>query len=54
MKYSIDKKNEIVKLQLNEENLNSMIAPDLKSEFIILRNEGVKNLILDMKDVSVS
>ncbi len=51
MKYSIDKKNEIVKLQLNEENLNSMIAPDLKSEFIILRNEGVKNLILDMKDV---
>lgn len=51
MKYSIDKKSEFVKLQLNEENLNSMISPDLKSEFIILRNEGVKNLILDMKDV---
>lgn len=51
MKYSIDKKSDFVKLQLNEENLNSMISPDLKSEFIILRNEGVKNLILDMKDV---
>ncbi|MGE5356329.1 MAG: STAS domain-containing protein [Deltaproteobacteria bacterium] len=51
MKYSIDKKSDIVKFKLEEDNLDSMIAPDLKSEFIILRNEGVKNLILVMNEV---
>jgi len=51
MKYTIDKKKNHVVFQLNEDNLNSFISPDLKSEFIILRNEGVKNLILDMSEV---
>lgn len=51
MKYTIDKSTDIVKFRLEEENLNSLIAPGLKSEFIILRNEGVKNLILDMSEV---
>ena len=51
MKYTIDKTIHHTIFQLNEENLNSLIAPDLKSEFIILRNEGVQNLILNMNDV---
>ncbi len=51
MKYSIDKAKGYVVFQLQEENLNAIIAPDLKSEFIILRNEGVQNLILDMGGV---
>lgn len=51
MKYTIDKKEDIVKFKLDEENLNSLIAPDLKSQFIILRNEGVKNLIFQMNDI---
>ncbi len=51
MKYSIDKAKDYVVFQLQEENLNAIIAPDLKSEFIILRNEGVQNLILDMGGV---
>ncbi len=51
MKYSIDKAKDCVVFQLQEENLNAIIAPDLKSEFIILRNEGVQNLILDMGGV---
>jgi len=51
MKYSVDKKNDRTIFQLNEENLNSLVAPDLKSEFIILRNEGCKNLILDLQEV---
>jgi len=48
MKYSIDKKDNYAVLQLQEENLNALIAPELKSEFIFLRNEGVLNMILDM------
>ncbi len=51
MRYSIDKADNFTVFTLDEENLNSIIAPDLKSEFIILRNEGVKNLIFDLKDV---
>lgn len=52
MKYTIDKSTDIVKFKLEEENLNSLIAPGLKSEFIILRNEGVKNLVFDMSEVN--
>lgn len=51
MKISLDKKDRYSVLSLEEENLNSVIAPDVKSEFIFLRNEGVKNLIFDMGQV---
>lgn len=51
MKFSLDKKDKYSVLSLNEENLNSLIAPNLKSEFVFLRNEGVKNLIFNLSDV---
>jgi anti-anti-sigma factor len=51
MKYSIEKEDNYAVFTLQEENLNTLIAPKLKSEFIFLQNEGVKNLILDMTDV---
>ncbi len=51
MKYSIDKEKQYSILKLEEQNLNSLISPNLKSEFIFLRNEGVKNLILDLRQV---
>ncbi len=38
-------------LRLQEQNLNSLMAPTLKSEFIFFANEGVQNLILDVQDV---
>ncbi len=51
MKYSVDKNDNYSVLQLEEENLNSLIAPNLKSEFVFLRNEGVQNLIFDLTAV---
>jgi anti-anti-sigma factor len=51
MKYSIDKQDRYAVLNLKEENLNSVVAPNLKSEFVILSNEGVPHLILDLSDV---
>lgn len=51
MKFTLDKKDRFSVFKLNEPNLNSLVAPDLKSEFIFLRNEGVRNLIFDMTDV---
>lgn len=51
MKYIIDKKEQYSVLALDEENLNSVIAPLLKSDFIILHQEGTRNLILDLSKV---
>lgn len=52
MKFTTDKQEKYTVLALHEENLNSLIAPNLKSEFVFLRNEGVKNLIFDLSEVS--
>jgi len=51
MKYTIDKKERYAIIKLEEENLNSAVAPELKSEFVILSNEGIPNLILDLSSV---
>ena len=51
MKFSIEKKEQYTLFTLDEENLNSIIAPLLKSEFIIYRNEGLNNFILDLSNV---
>ncbi|MFK7983893.1 MAG: STAS domain-containing protein [Saprospiraceae bacterium] len=51
MKFSIDKNEQYTVFSLLEENLNSIMAPLLKSEFIIARNEGIGNFILDVSNV---
>lgn len=51
MKYTIDKQDRYTIFQLNEVKLDSLIAPQLKSEFVILSNEGVNNLIFDLSKV---
>ena len=51
MKYSVDKQEHYSVFSVQEDNLNSVLAPDLKSEFVIQSNEGVENLILDLSAV---
>jgi len=51
MKYTADKQEKYTVFTLMEDNLNSLVAPKVKSEFVILSNEGVKNLILDLSNV---
>ena len=51
MKYSIDKQPNYSVLTLNEENLNSLIAPELKSDLIIFKNEGIRHIIIDLQQV---
>lgn len=51
MKYSIDKQEKYCLIKLNEEKLDSTIAPNLKSDFITLHAEGIKNVILELADV---
>lgn len=51
MKFSIDKQERYSIVKPEEDNLNSAVAPQLKSEFVILANEGINNLILDLSGV---
>jgi len=51
MKLTYDKQDKYTILKINEENLNSVIAPNLKSEFISLQSNGTDNLIMDMSEV---
>ena len=48
MKYEIDKQDRYCVFTLDEKTINSIMAPQLKSEFVFLNNEGVKNLIFNM------
>jgi len=52
MKISYDKQEKYTYMKLNEENLNSVIAPHIKSEFVSLQSNGTKNLIMDFSDVA--
>lgn len=51
MKFELDKQDKYSIFKIEVANLNSVVAPDLKSEFIFLRNEGVRNLIFDLSEV---
>ncbi len=51
MKYSVDKQERYTIFGLEEDNLNSVIAPVLKSEFVLMHNEGIPNMILDLTNV---
>ncbi len=51
MKYSVDRQEKYSLLKLEEEKLETSIAPGLKSDFITLHAKGVKNLILDLSEV---
>lgn len=52
LKYKIEKEERYALMTLNVENLNSLIAPDLKSKFVKLSTEGeITNLILNLGEV---
>jgi len=51
MKYSIDKQEKYLLFKLNEDKLDSSIAPMLKSDFVTHQAEGNRNLVLDLEEV---
>lgn len=52
MKFTVDKREKYLILQLNEKRLDTSVAPSLKSEFVILNNEGYRNMIVDLSEVN--
>jgi len=52
MKFTVDKKELYVVFKIEEGKLNTLQAPDLKSELVVLNAEGFRNIILDLSSVS--
>ncbi|MBC8046382.1 MAG: STAS domain-containing protein [Fimbriimonadaceae bacterium] len=52
MKFTVDKKERYVVFKLDEEKLNLLISANLKSEFVILNQEGYRNIICDLSEVN--
>lgn len=48
MQYSIKKDEKYIKITLEEEKLDAVIAPNLKADLIKFNQEGFKNIILDL------
>ncbi|RED93847.1 STAS domain-containing protein [Marinoscillum furvescens] len=54
MKFSIDRQDQYTILTIDEEKLDSTIAPEVKSEFVTLQAEGVENVVVNMSVVKYS
>jgi anti-sigma B factor antagonist len=52
MKFTVDKRERYLIFQLLEDRLDTAIAPALKTEFVVLSNEGFRNMIIDLGQVS--
>lgn len=52
MKFSVDKQEKYVVLQLQEERFTNEVAPGLKSELYMLNAEGFKYIVLDLEAVT--
>lgn len=50
MRYSLDKNDKYALIKLHEEKLNTLISAELKSELLIINNEGYSNIILDLTE----
>ncbi|MGZ3867401.1 MAG: STAS domain-containing protein [Bacteroidia bacterium] len=50
MDFTVDKRENYALIEIQAEKLDSNIAPNLKSELVVLNAEGVKNIILNLNN----
>lgn len=48
--FSVDRGDRYTLIRLFAEKLDTLVAPALKSELVVLNSDGVRNLILDMSE----
>ena len=51
MKILLDKHEKYTAVQIQEEKLDSAISAEVKSEFVFLNSEGIRNIIVDMAQI---
>jgi anti-anti-sigma factor len=54
MKFLIDKQEKYTLITPEEDKLDAILSPKLKSEFVTLNSEGIRNIILDLSKVKYS
>ncbi len=54
MKFSVDRQDKYTIIKLDEEKLDTTIAPEVKSELVKLDSDGVENLIINLANVKYS
>ena len=52
MKFSIQKNGSHTIVLVNKENLDAMIAPELKSKLVAIVGKGEKNILIDLSNCS--
>ena len=50
--YEIEKKDKYTLVRLLEEKFTARIAPDLKTELVLMNSQGIKNIIIDLEKSS--
>jgi anti-anti-sigma factor len=50
MEFNIEKKDNYTMIQVMEEKLDTHIAPNLKSELVLISGNGEKNIVLDLSN----
>ena len=50
MNFGTQKKEGYTVIQVHNERLDSLIAPDLKSELVLATENGQKNIVLDISE----
>ena len=48
MTHSIDKQDKYTLVTVETEKLDTQVAPGLKTDLVVLKSEGVKNIIIDL------
>ncbi len=50
--YTIEKHDKYTSIKINEDKFTAKMAPDLKTELVLLNSIGVKNIIVDLEQVA--
>lgn len=50
MSITTEKKSNFALVKIGVEKLDTIVAPDLKSEFVLLEKSGTKNVIVDLTE----
>jgi anti-sigma B factor antagonist len=50
MKLTVDKQEKYALVKIQESKLTSVVAPELKAEFLVLYQEAFKNMIVDLTE----
>ena len=51
MSFKTEQRDNYTLIKFSTEKLDAIVAPDLKSELVIISKNGAKNIIIDMESV---